>query len=230
MKKSLIATDFDGTLYIDGKIDKSTIDAIDRWRAQGGYFGVVTGRNIDFYDFAAELGLPFDYLIVCTGSLIVDKNKSVIYESLIAPDVFSRIEKTMSAYSDIIDYSKSNGLPRHHYYATFPDTERALQVRNELKAEFGDVLSVFVNGAHINIGSGGTGKAQGVDIVLRHFSLPPDSAAVIGDDYNDLDMILAHGGWAVESGKPAVVKQAPHTQKSVGSLIDYLLAENKTAV
>ena len=63
MKKKLIATDFDGTLYINGRIAGETRRAIDDWRAAGGYFGVVTGRGIDFYDTAKEQGLPFDYLI-----------------------------------------------------------------------------------------------------------------------------------------------------------------------
>ena len=95
--------------------------------------------------------------------------------------------------------------------------------RRELLPEFGDKVSIFVNGPHINIGNKGTGKAEGVSFVLRHFSLPADAAAVVGDDYNDLDMILAHQGWAVASGKPDVVKKAPHTCESVGSLIRSLL-------
>ena len=225
MKKMLIATDYDGTLNRNGEIDEHTRAAIDSWRAQGRYFGVVTGRGLDFYDTAKEVNLPFDYLIVCNGSLIVSKDKDVLFESLIPADIFARLENAMAKYDDIKSYSKSDGQPRHHYYAEFPSAERALQVREELMPEFGDTVSIFVNGPHINIGNLGTGKAQGVSFVLDYFSLPPDSAAAVGDDYNDLDMILAHGGWAVESGKPAVVAKAPHTCESVGALIDSLLKD-----
>ena len=223
MEKMLIATDYDGTLNINCKIDEATRNAIDRWRAAGRYFGVVTGRGIDFYDTAHEVNLPFDYLIVCTGSLILAKDKSVIYESLIPAETFAAIERVMTSYADIEDYSKSDGNPRHHYYATFPSQKRALQVREELLQKFSGQLSVFVNGPHINIGNSGTGKAEGVALVLKHFSLPSDSAAVIGDDYNDLEMILAHNGWAVESGRPDIVSRAPHVCKNVGDLIDSLL-------
>ena len=162
-------------------------------------------------------------LIVCTGSLILAKDKSVIYESLIPAETFAAIERVMTSYADIEDYSKSDGNPRHHYYATFPSQKRALQVREELLQKFSGQLSVFVNGPHINIGNSGTGKAEGVALVLKHFSLPSDSAAVIGDDYNDLEMILAHNGWAVESGRPDIVSRAPHVCKNVGDLIDSLL-------
>ena len=223
MEKLLIATDYDGTLRQNGEIDAGTRAAIDRWRARGRYFGVVTGRGIDFYDTAREIGLPFDYLIVCTGSLILGADKRVLYESLIPAKTFAAIERTMAQYADIVCYSESDGTPRHHYYATFPSQERALQVQQELRGKFGELLSIFVNGPHINIGNRGTGKAEGVSQILRHFALPADSAAVVGDDYNDLDMLLAHNGWAVESGRKEVVARAPHTCKSVGDLIESLL-------
>ena len=223
MEKYLIATDYDGTLYRGGMIDDDTREAIDLWRAGGRYFGVVTGRGIDFYDTAREENLPFDFLIVCNGSLIVSADKTIIFESLIPAETFTAIENVMAGYEDIIGFSKSDGRPRHHYYAEFPDFERALQVREDLLPVFGNAVSIFVNGPHINIGNLSTGKAQGVAWILRHFSLPDDSAAVVGDDFNDMDMILAHNGWAVESGKPQVVSRAPHTCKSVGDLIRSLL-------
>lgn len=219
----MIATDYDGTLNRNGRIDRRTRRAIDAWRAAGRYFGVVTGRGLDFYETAKEKGLPFDYLIVCNGSLIVSEDKTVLFESLIPAETFAALEKTMATYKDVVGFSKSDGNPQHHYYAEFPGPERALQVRDELVPVYGDRLSIFVNGPHINIGNAGTGKAQGVSFILRRFALPEDAAAVVGDDYNDLEMILAHQGWAIRSGKPEVVAAAPHTCKSVGGLVRSLL-------
>lgn len=223
MNKMLIATDYDGTLNIGGTVDDFTRKAIDEWRAAGRYFGVVTGRGIDFYDTAREKNIPFDYLILYNGSLILAPDKSVIYESLIPAQTFAAIENKMSQYDDIEYYSESDGKPRHHYYATFSGQERALQVKADLDPVFGSKVSIFVNGPHINIGNKGTGKAQSVEIILKHFSLPADAAAAVGDDYNDLEMILAHNGWAVESGRPEVIEKAPHRCKSVGDLIYKLL-------
>ena len=149
----------------------------------------------------------------------------MIYESLIPAETFAEVEHFLSCFEDIEYYSNADGKPRHHFYATFPSDERALSVREELISAFGDSISVFVNGPHINIGNRGTGKAEGVEIILRHFSLPEGSAAVVGDDYNDLEMILAHDGWAVDSGKPEVVRKAPHVCRSVGDLIRKLMCE-----
>ena len=224
MEKLLIATDFDGTLNLNGQVDGHTREAIDRWRAAGRYFGVVTGRRIDFYEKAKEIGIPFDYLIVCNGSLIVAEDRTVLYESLIPSGVILALERAMASYSDIVHYQKDDGTPQPHYYCLFPSNERALRVREELLPEFGSLVNIFVNGAYINIGNAGTGKAEGVAIILKHFGLPEDAAAVVGDDFNDLDMILAHKGWAVETGQPDVVRQAPHTCRTVGGLIDSMMA------
>lgn len=226
MKKMLIATDYDGTLNRNGQIDADTRTAIDRWRADGRYFGIVTGRGIDFYDTARAQGLPFDYLIVCNGSVILSADRTILFESRIPAATFAALEAAMAGFEDILFYSKSDGRAQHHYYAEFPTAERALQVREALLPQFGSDVSIFVNGPHINIGNRGTGKTQGVSWILRHFALPADSAAVVGDDYNDLDMILDHSGWAVESGKPAVVSRAMHTCKSVGALIGQLMDGN----
>lgn len=224
MEKMLIASDYDGTLNIDRRIDAHTADAIRKWRACGRYFGVVTGRGLDFINTAEEQKLPFDYLILFNGSLVVSKDRSVLFQSLIPVETFASLARAMAQYDDIVYYEECDGTPKPHYYATFENAERALQVKSELDPVFGDRVNIFVNGPHINIGNIGTGKAQGVDFILRHFSLPDDSAAVVGDDYNDLDMILAHSGWAIESGRPDVVAKAPHTCKSVGDLIDSLLS------
>ena len=112
MNKMLIATDYDGTLNRGG-IDEKTRSAIDAWRAAGRYFGVVTGRGVDFYDTAREERLPFDFLIVCTGSLILSPEKEILYESRIPADVFASLERAMRGYRDVSGFSESDGKPRY---------------------------------------------------------------------------------------------------------------------
>jgi hydroxymethylpyrimidine pyrophosphatase-like HAD family hydrolase len=221
----LIASDYDGTLNQGGRIDAHTRNAINQWREAGRYFGVVTGRALDFFDTAAQQNLPFDFLILYNGSLVVSRDRTVIFQSMIPTETLIALENAMAEYDDAVSFQKFGGKPEPHYYASFETPERALQVQAELEGVFADKVRIFVNGPHINIGNPGTGKAQGVSIILRHFSLPADGAAVVGDDYNDLEMILAHNGWAIETGKPDVVAKAPHTCKSVGDLIESLLGD-----
>lgn len=223
MVKKLIATDFDGTLFINGNISNEVRKAIELWRADGRYFGIVTGRGSDFFEKVKEEKIPTDFLVLYNGSLAADGNNNVFYEKFIPADLFLQIERVLSEYKDIEQYSVSDGNPQHQFYATFGNVERALNVKSDLESMFGDRLAVFVNGRHINIGIAGSGKTEGVRVVLEHFSLSKDDAAVVGDDFNDIEMIKAFDGWAVESGKAEVVKAAPHICKDVGSLAITLL-------
>ena len=223
MDKRLIATDFDGTLYVNGEIPPSVRNAIDLWRADGRYFGIVTGRGEDFFEKVKEENIPVDFIIIYTGSVVADKNGNIIYEKYIPAELFAQLAKAFSEYDDVEYFSPADGNTKHHFYATFASVERALEVKADIDAVFGGRLAVFVNGRHVNIGTAGTGKAQGVKVVLDYFSLTEDSAAVVGDDYNDLEMIKAFDGWAVENGKPDVKAQAPHICKDVGDLAAKLM-------
>ena len=45
MKYKMLVCDFDGTLYTDDfKVTKETLDAVEKYKAQGGKFVIATGR------------------------------------------------------------------------------------------------------------------------------------------------------------------------------------------
>ena len=49
----------------------------------------------------------------------------------------------------------------------------------------------------------------------------------IGDNYNDIDMVTAFSGYAVESGVPELKSAAHGVVKSVAEMIDRLLEVNQ---
>lgn len=209
--KRLIATDYDGTLCRGGKIDPADRAAIDAWRAKGNYFGVVTGRGTDFFRTAEENGLTLDYFLLYNGALLALPDGTVVKEYLIGRSVFSALESFFRSFPDALYFDKASEREYYHqYYATFESPERACEVADRANALFGEEATAFVNGPHVNIGKKGSGKTQGVYDALEHFGLPADAAAVFGDDFNDLDMILTHKGWAIHSGRPEVASRAPH--------------------
>ena len=79
--KKIIATDYDGTLTIDG-IPPRVIEAIEQFRAEGNLFGVVTGRDkIGSYKaFAGEKRFGFDFILALNGALAMDADGNVLYE------------------------------------------------------------------------------------------------------------------------------------------------------
>lgn len=226
MKKKIIATDFDGTIYIHGKISDEDRKAVAIWQKSGGLFGFVTGRGAEFPDTVRELGITPDFIIIFNGALILSRNGNVIYESRISEKVFSDIEKFFSDKDGVTFNAKAEDEELfYQHYSTCIDYRRALELSNEISALYPDEIHSVVNGPHINIGKIGTGKSESVFKVLEYFGLPDDSAAVIGDDYNDMDMIVNHRGWAVKSGRPEVVAAAEHSCSGIAELVSILLVE-----
>ncbi len=202
MKKQLIATDFDGTFYRNGRIDPLDREAVAAWRAHGGLFGFVTGRGLDFLETARGLGLEADFFLVYTGALLALPDGTKVKEYRIPAADFAALARHFAALPDAEHFDKPNGSPFYYqYYATFPTPARALEAAAEVNRLFGGVTA-YVNGPHVNIGKKGCGKTQGVFDALAYFGLPRDAAAVFGDDYNDMDMIASHGGWAVDTAQP----------------------------
>lgn len=227
MKKRIIATDFDGTFYVHGQVPEGTRESIERWRMVGNYFGFVTGRGRDFANTLKDIGVDYaDFIIVYNGSLICDMQGNVIHEEFIDRETYAALENEMSCYDDVVGFSHvGEELLYHHYYAQFPSSEKALEVAEYINGKYGSKITAFVNGPHVNIGVIGSGKAQGVSRILEHYGFDSGAAAVVGDDFNDLEMIMYHNGWAVENARAEVLAAAPHICKSVGDLADILLNE-----
>lgn len=224
MKKRLIATDFDGTLYRGGCILKYDRKMIEKWQAAGNYFGVVTGRGQDFVEKAKAFGLDPDYLIVYNGSLILDRNGKTVYENLIPRDTFKAIEDFFGQFDDALFVDKADDNEFYYqHYSTFDNAERALEIAEQINKTFGDRITAFVNGPHINIAQKGASKSNGVSTILAHYGLTEDEGAVVGDDYNDIEMIKEHKGWAVITARPAVKEAASHICLSVGTLATQLM-------
>lgn len=85
--RKIIATDYDGTLN-QGGIQPHVVEAIERFRAEGNLFGVVTGRDVGgSYDvFAREGKFPFDFVLPFNGALALDAQGKKIYSMPVRGD------------------------------------------------------------------------------------------------------------------------------------------------
>ena len=225
--KRLIAVDFDGTFLRRGQIDPGYRTSIQAFRAAGGKFGFVTGRGTDFFGTIAERGVTADFLLLYNGSLLALPDGTVVKEYLIPRETFLQLEAFFAAIPDTCSYDKTGDAAFYrHYYARYDTPERALAVAAEVNRLFGDRVTAFVNGEHVNIGKKGSGKAQGVLDALAYFGWGPEQAAVFGDDFNDLDMIVSLDGWAMATARPEVLVQAPHVCESIGEAAEEFIKEN----
>lgn len=80
-----LASDLDGTLVHNGEISKEDRDAIRELKAKGYKFIVSTGRSIRGIEeaFKNYPEIEYDYAVGCNGSIILDKDKNVVYENYI---------------------------------------------------------------------------------------------------------------------------------------------------
>lgn len=224
--KKLIATDFDGTFIRGGVIDPGYHTDIRAFREAGGLFGFVTGRGTDFFDTIREYGVTADYLLLYNGSLMALPDGSVVKEYLIPRQTFAALESFFAADPAVCAFDKTGNEPFYrHYYARYDTPELALEAAAEVNRLYGDRVTAFVNGVHVNIGKKGSGKTQGVRDALTYFGLKEEEAAVFGDDFNDLDMITALNGWAVNTARPEVLAKAPHVCESVAAQAKIFLSE-----
>lgn len=85
------ATDYDGTLCMQRRVPPEALEAIAVWRNMGNMFGIVTGRDLSMLlPEVRQWGIPFDYLICCSGAVSYDKDLRPldtvsIEDGLIAP-------------------------------------------------------------------------------------------------------------------------------------------------
>ncbi len=105
------ASDLDGTLVFDRKVKDMDKEAIHMFQKKN-MFGVYTGRPIcSLFDIE---DIPFDFYIVSSGALLLDRNKKMIEEHIIdknlAKDIFNYYinKATIIVQTDDL----------HHFYAT----------------------------------------------------------------------------------------------------------------
>ncbi|ADG71747.1 HAD-IIB family hydrolase [Brachyspira murdochii] len=83
----LFVSDYDMTIYIQEKIDKTVFDAISKWREAGNIFAIATGRNkFSIFEHIDRHSLTFDYLIANNGALIFNDKRETIFKDTIDED------------------------------------------------------------------------------------------------------------------------------------------------
>src|SRR3954465_14678417 len=92
MRYHILATDYDGTIALHGKVDHQTIEALERLKASGRKLVLVTGRELEELKQIFPEHSLFDMIVAENGALLYDP--LTMKEHLLGerpPDVF--IEK-----------------------------------------------------------------------------------------------------------------------------------------
>jgi hydroxymethylpyrimidine pyrophosphatase-like HAD family hydrolase len=218
MRYLALATDYDGTIAFDGRVDQATIDALKRARESGLRLVMVTGREISDLFNTFDHGDLFDRIVAENGAVLYEPATKTI-ETVSSPPPPALIEALERASVPL-----SVG---HSIIATVePHEHQVLAAIHDLGLEW---HVIFNKGSVMALPSDVT-KATGLIPAIAALGVPAERVVGVGDAENDQVFLRMCGlAVAVDNALPAV-KELAHVITAgargagVIELIDRLLA------
>jgi len=197
MRFLVLAADYDGTLATEGKVDGSTLDALERLRASGRKLILVTGRHLpDICRVFPPLDL-FDRVVVENGGLLYRPQ--------------SRDQKLLTEPPNqrFLSLLQERGVPfsaGKTIVATWkPHEEEVLKAIRDLGLD----LQVIFNKGAVMVLPSGVNKGTGLATALEELQLSPHNVVGVGDAENDHAFLkVCECSVAVDNALPALKERA----------------------
>ena len=232
----IIFSDYDGTLDTSEKDIEENIKAIQKFRDSGNLFVIATGRS--YLDLKRKLDLypiPFDYLIVNHGGVILDKNEKVIDACLISKNIGTEILDSVKTREDIERIILFDTLKKDIDEVTDELTKIMLEMKDNKSAR---ILSEIINKKWketvksyvistkkynlVEVISVKTDKGKAIEKVLEIENIADNDVYPIGDGANDVEMILKYNGYGMKNSEDVVYKVTNKLCDTVAELIENL--------
>lgn len=252
--KKLLASDLDGTLIHDGKVNDSNIKSILKFRNQNNIFGVSTGRPYNGISFLKnDYGIDVDFYVLLNGALILDGNLNILKHEKIPYEILLKIFKK---YCDCKLFGTDEGfetsiLAGESYYTwdnTYFRNIDDLRERNcslisidfsnkevyeiekiceEINDVFSDYVVAYRNSCFVDVVPKGCSKGNGVKLIANMMNLDLENVYTIGDSFNDLSMFeVTKNSFSFPSIEEGLKKYVNYFVDSVSECIDrYILGE-----
>ncbi|MDR1770046.1 MAG: HAD-IIB family hydrolase [Hungatella sp.] len=229
-------SDFDRTLYIDGCISPENLNAIGNWQAAGNRFVIATGRNESSVRvFLEKYSIKPDALILNNGALLLDGAGKELYCRTIDDHTAMEVLRYLHGLGDEgsgvsmrsgkVNVLSGSGVTTQktcdgqlsidqiHCLKEIVQIHRRrqdVQWIRKLCARLNDrfpLISAYANVWNGDIVAKGVNKSAAVDWISKYWG-GFDEIRVIGDSFNDLEMIKDYGGAAMRSGDLKVQEAA----------------------
>jgi hydroxymethylpyrimidine pyrophosphatase-like HAD family hydrolase len=224
MRYLALATDYDGTLAHHGRVEESTVLALQRLQATGRRLLLVTGRELDELLNLFPETRCFDSVIAENGALLYYPAAGAIKKlAEPPPDAFVRALQVRGVSP--LAVGRVIVATWHPHETTVLDTIR----------EMGLELQIIFNKDAVMVLPAGITKATGLTAALHELELRDETVVGVGDAENDHSFLEMCGlAVAVANALPAVketadvVTQGDHGA-GVRELIDELIANDLAA-
>ena len=222
MRYLALATDYDGTLADEGRVDAPTTAALERARAAGRRLVLVTGRLLgDLERVFPRLDL-FDRVVVENGAVMCrprERERSVVP---LAPAASAPLVTRLRERDVDLSVGRTIVATTARYEDVVRETIRDLGLAHEIALNKGAVMVL----------PPGISKASGLAAALADLGLSPRDVVAVGDAENDLDLLRLCGcSAAVANALPSVQRASDliidaERGAAVRELIDRLLADD----
>lgn len=226
----ILASDFDGTIFIEGKISKKDIQAIRDFQAAGNLFVLVTGRSFSSLFPLIENKIAPNAIIANNGGHIFVNNNGRLEEVFKAEIPLLKAKRFLEYYLKHIP----------NEIAIFTDNKKLKNLENineaimalaiysdkEITNYFQDDFDFHYSIGVIDVVKKGINKQRGIEIIEKYYSINEEIIA-IGDDYNDIDFLKnTPNSYTLDYvSNKEVRKAANFSVNSVAELIKNLMEE-----
>lgn len=207
-----LATDYDGTLAHNGRVDGATADALHRLRAAGWLLVLVTGRNLDDVGRAFPELAVFDRVVAENGAVVAG---GPARPRLLGPEPDPALLQALRRHG----VAHSTGRVVVHTLTIHQAAAMAAV------AESGADVELSLNKAALMLLPSGVDKARGLKLALDELGADARDAVGVGDAENDLPFLHMCGrAYACADAVPAVRAAAGRYTPAVRALVDELLS------
>jgi hydroxymethylpyrimidine pyrophosphatase-like HAD family hydrolase len=216
-----LASDYDGTLATDGKVEPETVEALRRLARSGRKLILVTGRQLpDLLDVFPEAA-SFDRIVAENGAVLYDPGRSKT-RALAEPPP-----------EHFVDELQREGVtPLWQGMVVVATQEPHGTAVQQVIKKLGLELQVILNKGSVMVLPSAVDKVTGLRAALSDLGLAPDRVMGIGDAENDQAFLAMCGrGVAVANALDAVKAHADQVTRGdagagVREVIDWLIAED----
>lgn len=218
----LLVSDYDGTLFTNPLQLRLNIEAIKRFIEKGNHFVIATGRG--FESIKKEIvqnKIPYHYLITNDGLLTFDKDDICLH--------------SYNFYSSVLEELKALCIERGYTPNTYicPMTGRIVEIEIQTKGLDVPVnVDIFMknhseivqkewilDGVRYDFFNGKVNKNDALQRLLEYLPLSYQSVTTVGNDINDVEMILTYNGYKITNNSDSIENYPFKTVESVHQLI-----------
>ena len=194
---SVLAADYDGTLAHHGRVDASTIQALERLREAGMTLIMVTGRRVpSLLDTFDHVGL-FDVVVAENGAIVYDPRSRAVRTLADAPP------------AEFVRELQASGVPAVLGYSIIETVEPHQHAILELIRRTGIEWHITFNKGSVMGLPAGVTKCTGLAFALKELGLDAAATIGVGDAEND-HAFLSYCGLsvAVANALPSIQAEA----------------------